>query len=299
MQEQLPLRPSEFVKIRDGFVAFLKLQAGRALEAVIPLDVIAKMEAAARKGATRQKLLSFIQISGVIVAVAGIVIAMAVDPMLPGACLLVGGGGVFIWAHRQSRRRSEPEIDELTSDPLVQSRLRALDNYKALIAEGEIPCEERMPDGTHHPLSAAKRAAFLADHSSLLLLSRRQELWACMPKRPIPLSPLWVKIGNRVATSLISARTILDTPDRELFDARTQWLLDHADQNNSKATSFREGVQIIIALRRPDFNGMTFEQKKQTLVDEGFSASRIEKMHAGIYQPFNAFLAKLPLHEFP
>jgi hypothetical protein len=106
MQEQLPLRPSEFVKIRDGFVAFLKLQAGTALEAVIPRDVIAKMEAAARKGATCQKWLSFVQISGVIVAIAGIIIAMAVDPMLPGACSLVGGGGAFIWAYRQSRRRT-------------------------------------------------------------------------------------------------------------------------------------------------------------------------------------------------
>jgi hypothetical protein len=94
MQEQLPLRPSEFVKIRDGFVAFLKPPAGTALEAVIPREIIAKMEAAGRKGASRQKLLSFIQISGVIVGVAGIVITMAINPMLPGACMLVGGGGV-------------------------------------------------------------------------------------------------------------------------------------------------------------------------------------------------------------
>ena len=40
MQEQLPLRPAEFVKIRDGFIAFLKQPAGTPIEHVIPQDII-------------------------------------------------------------------------------------------------------------------------------------------------------------------------------------------------------------------------------------------------------------------
>jgi hypothetical protein len=36
MQEQLPLRPAAFVKIRDGFIAFLKQPAGTPIEHVVP-----------------------------------------------------------------------------------------------------------------------------------------------------------------------------------------------------------------------------------------------------------------------
>ncbi len=47
MQEQLPLRPAEFVKIRDGFIAFLKQPAGTPLEAIVPQKVTDAMTAAA------------------------------------------------------------------------------------------------------------------------------------------------------------------------------------------------------------------------------------------------------------
>ena len=56
--------------------------------------------------------------------------------------------------------------------------------------------------------------------------------------------------------------------------------------------SFREAVQAVVALRRPEFEGLTFEQKKQRLSEnKEFSASRLEKLHAGIYPPFNNFSA--------
>ena len=239
--------------------------------------------------------------AGAAVAIVGALLGvLQLSPILWLPALL-GGGTLFVWARTASRRRGELEIDDLgdgDSGPL-QSRLRALDDFKNLIAEGDILCEERLPDGVLRPLSQATLPAFIADHGALLVLSRDQAIWKCIPRRPIPMSPLWVKVGSRVATSVITSRTILDTPDRELFDRRIDWLLHAADQNNAKAKSFRQGVQLILALRRREFDGLTFEQKKERLLDEAFSASRIEKMHAGVYQPFETFLAKLPLHEFP
>jgi hypothetical protein len=92
---------------------------------------------------------------------------------------------------------------------------------------------------------------------------------------------------------------LLDTPDQALFDRRVEWLLSQADKAGSKANSFREAVQIIIALRRPDLEGTTFERKKEVLRAEGMTDSRMEKIHAGVYPPFNSFLRSLPLHEFP
>jgi hypothetical protein len=53
MQEQLPLRPAEFVKIRDGFIAFLKQPAGTPIEQVIPQEVLDAMASAARRGRNR------------------------------------------------------------------------------------------------------------------------------------------------------------------------------------------------------------------------------------------------------
>ena len=53
----------------------------------------------------------------------------------------------------------------------------------------------------------------------------------------------------------------------------------------------------IIALARRE--GKTFEQKKEKLRNEGTADSRMEKIHAGIYPPFNSFLRTLPMHEFP
>jgi hypothetical protein len=54
MQEQLPLRPAEFIKIRDGFISFLRQPAGTSLQAIIPVDVPDAMALAARRGRKRR-----------------------------------------------------------------------------------------------------------------------------------------------------------------------------------------------------------------------------------------------------
>ncbi len=301
MQEQLPLRPAEFVKIRDGFIAFLKQPAGTPIEQVIPQEVLDAMASAARRGRKRRVMLDTVRGVAIIVAVFGAALGVFMNPLIVGATILLASGAAFMWAHNRSKVRAEPEIDELVKEPSgpLRRNLQALDDFKNVIASGEIACEERLPDGTVKPVSARALPAFLADHGALFILSRDQQLWQCSPHRPIPMSALWVRLGGRVAPVFVTSRTLLDTPDHAQFERRVEWLLSQADKAGSKANSFREAVQIIIALRRPELEGTTFERKKEVLRAEGMTDSRMEKIHAGVYPPFNSFLRSLPLHEFP
>ncbi len=301
MQEPSNPRPSDFVKIRDGFIAFLKQPAGTSLEAVIPPQMLDAMGHAARLGRRRRRRLDVLRIASLVMAMTGVVLSVATNPMIMGVSLLLVGGAGFVWAQNRGKIRDELEIDEAMAGPdlALQRSLHALDAYRGLIASGDIPCEERLPDGTLKPLSPNVRRAFLADHGALLVLSRDQGLWQCIPHRPIPMSPLWVKLGGRVAPVFVTSRALLETADRQLFDRRIAWLLAHADQSSARARSFREAVQIIVALRRPELDGLTFERKKELLSAEGLGESRMEKIHAGVYPAFNNFLRSLPMHEFP
>ena len=302
MQEQLPLRPAEFVKIRDGFIAFLKQPAGTPIELAIPQHIIDAMTSAAKRGRNHRRMLDTVKTVSAFVAVTGAILGFAIDPLIIGTAIMLAGGMAFVWALKRSKVRDEPEIDQLSNEPneMLRRNLSALDAFKGRIAYGDIPCEERLPDGTIKSLTATMRQAFLADHGALLILSRDQSLWECIPKRPIPTSALWVKLDGRVAPVFINSRLLLDTADGELFDQRVVWLLSQADRFGSRARAFREAVQAIIALRRCEFAGLTFEQKKQHLTDANeFSASKLEKLHAGTYLPFDRFLASLPMHEFP
>jgi hypothetical protein len=301
MQEQLPLRPAEFVKIRDGFIAFLKQPAGTPIEHVVPQAVIDTMVMAAQRGRKRRRMLDIACGVSVLVAAIGAIIGIVVEPMIIGIMILLIGGAVFIGAINRRKIRSELEIDELVTEPneALQRNLRALDDFRNLIANGDLTCEEHPPDGSVKQVSALTLRAFRADHGGLLILSRDQGIWQCIPHRPIPLSALWVRLGGRVAPAFVTSRGLLDTSDRHLFDQRIEWLLSHSDQSNHRAGSFREAIQIIVALRRPDLDGLTFERKKELLCAEGFGESRMEKIHAGIYPAFNKFLTTLPMHEFP
>lgn len=297
MQEQSPVHAAGFVRIRDGYIAFLKQPSGTPLEAIVPQTVIDAMAAAAKCGSKRRRKLDIARVVSGAAALAGAIIAVVFNPMIIGVAILVGGGVAFFWAHDQMKVRHEPEIDELVPSPgtALERNLRVLDDFRHLIASGDIPSEERLPDGTVRPLSNGARRAFLADHGALLVLSRTQDLWRCIPHRPLPMSPLWVKLDSRVAPALVTSRTVLDTEDRDLFDRRIQWLVDRS----GRARAVRDAIAIIVALRRPDLDGKPFEDKKAVLREEGFSDSRIEKIHAGVYPPFNNFLRGLPMHEFP
>lgn len=299
MQDQLPLRHSAFVKVRDGFVAFLKKPAGTAFDAIIPPDVTDRMKAAARAGARRQLWLAVARGVSVGWSLLSVAAAFAPDYHTQGIAALLIGGAAFFWSSNQAKRRTEPEIEDLTDDPEVAANLHSLDAYKARIAQGDIPSEERLPDGTTRALSEDERKAFLADHSSMLVISTDQSLWQCIPRRPIPLSPIWVRVSDQADPSTITAVSLRTMTDEALFDRWIEWLLARSDHDTRSAQSFRKCLQLIRAFRRTDLAALTFERKKEKLVDEGFSASMIEKMHAGDYAPFNNFLKTLPLHEMP
>jgi len=302
MQEQLPLRPAEFVKIRDGFIAFLKQPAGTPIEYVVPQHIIDAMASAAKRGRNHRRMLDSVKTVSAFVAVAGAILAIAIEPLIAGTAIMLAGGLAFAWALKRSKVRDEPEIDELTKEPneMLRRNLSALDAFKGRIAYGDILCEERLPDGTIKPLTPTIRQAFLADHGALLILSRDQNLWECIPKGPVPNSALWVRLDGQIAPIFFNSRLLLDTADGELFDRRVAWLLSQADRSGSRARAFREAVQAIIALRRNEFVGLTFEEKKQPLTEaKEFSASKLEKLLAGVYPPFDRFLSLLPMHEFP
>ena len=301
MQEQLPLRPADFAKTRDGFIAFLRQPAGTPIEQVIPQNVLDAMAAAARRGRSRRVFLNLVMAGAASAVLGGVVIGLAMDQMFGGVAVMLAAGAAFIWAHNRSRVRNELEIDQLLTEPnkTLNRNLRALEEFRSLIGSGDIPCEERLPDGTIKSLSKKLRQAFLADHGALLILSRDQALWECIPQRPIPMSPLWVKVGNRVATTELSARAIMDNPDNELFDKRVEWLLSAANQSNRSATSFRADVCVMADLRRLKLEGKGLEECKALLAKEGYGTTRVAHMNAGIYIPFEKFLATLPLHDFP
>lgn len=95
MQEQLPLRPAEFVKIRDGFIAFLKQPTGTPIELVIPQDVIDAMTSAAQRGAKRRRMLDVVRGASLFIAITGAIVGLAVDPLIIGVAILLAGGVAF------------------------------------------------------------------------------------------------------------------------------------------------------------------------------------------------------------
>jgi len=103
MQEQLPLRPAEFVKIRDGFIAFLKQPAGTPIEQVMPQEVLDAMASAARRGRKRRVMLDAVRGVAIIVAVAAAALGVFMNPLIVGATILLAGGAAFMWAHNRSK----------------------------------------------------------------------------------------------------------------------------------------------------------------------------------------------------
>src|SRR3546814_12360451 len=91
MQELSPLRPG-FIRIRDGFIAFLKQPSGTPLESIIPQTAIDAMATAAKNGRKRRRRLDVARIAAATDAVAGAIVAVAFTPMVIGVAILLGGG---------------------------------------------------------------------------------------------------------------------------------------------------------------------------------------------------------------
>src|SRR3546814_14693517 len=100
--------------------------------------------------------------------------------------MLLGGGVAFLWAHDQLKVRHEPHIDALAPSPgpALEHNLRALDDFRHLIASGDIACEERLPDGTIRPLPRRARRPFLPDPGAVLVPGRDPTLLPLIPHHP-------------------------------------------------------------------------------------------------------------------
>ena len=86
MQEQSPLRPG-FVRIRDGFIAFLKQPPGMPLETIIPQSAMDAMATAAKNGSKRRRRLEVARIAAATAAVAGTIVAVAFTPRVIGVAI--------------------------------------------------------------------------------------------------------------------------------------------------------------------------------------------------------------------
>src|SRR3546814_17447562 len=110
MQQKLPLRPSELVRVWDGYIAFLKQPAGTTIEAVIPPHALAAMTDAARRGRKRRRLLNAMRIASAIVASLGAIISVAVNPMILGIGMLLIGGVGFMAAHNRAQTKDNTQL---------------------------------------------------------------------------------------------------------------------------------------------------------------------------------------------
>src|SRR3546814_17923888 len=119
MQEQSPLRPAEFAKIRDGFIAFLKQPAETPLQAIIPADVLNAMASTARRGRKRRWWLDFLRLASVLRVGIGIVLIIPPDPIKPGLVLALLPGGVMgsVLSHFRTKVAAESDIHGFVRQP--------------------------------------------------------------------------------------------------------------------------------------------------------------------------------------
>jgi hypothetical protein len=219
---------------------------------------------------------------------------LALMPALPAGWLI---GSTM----RRSHRIEEPRLEGLIANatPDERDRILNLEEFCRRAASGKFGVVERFPDGTTRELSAEWLKCFMADGGKLLILSTDPADWLLIRRRPVPSGEILIDIRGSVAATELSSKTLIDLADDARFEAIHQWLLSHAQGTSSEANGFRNVLNLIVALRRPDLAGKTFENKKEVLEKEGYSRSMLEKVHSGNYAPFQRFLRALPLNEIP
>ncbi len=232
-----------------------------------------------------------------------IAVRLATEPYPAIIALMVGWAASWVIGItlRRGYKSDEPRLETLieTATPEERDCILSLDEFCRRAASGRFGVVERHPDGSRRELSTDWLRCFAADGGKLLVLSSDPADWLMIRRRPVPRGEILIDIRGSVASTEITSRTLIDIEDAEQFDAKLQWLLGRAGGNGTKAESFRKVLGLVVAFRRPEFVGKTFEVQKEALEKEGYGRSMIEKVHAGIYDPFQRFLRTLPLNEFP
>ncbi len=258
------------------------------------------LNAAQRSEKNWQKRIGIYLIAAVLAAVA---IALALQPLPAIATLLPSAiAGLLIGrTMRQAYNSDEPRIETLIegASPEQRDRILNLDEFCRRAASGKFRVAMRYPDGSIREFSDDMLKCFVADGGKLLVLSDDTLAWLRIRRRPVPRGQILIDIRGSIASTERTSKSLIDLADETVFDAKFQWLLAHARENSSDANSFRRVLNLIVAFRRPEFAGKTFEQQKEVLEREGHSRSMLEKVHSGNYEPFQRFLRSLPLNEIP
>ena len=304
MSSPSPVASSQYQRIDDAFAGYCKQPVGTGISELIGDHAVGMIEHSARaSGRTR-----FVRMaSGFAAAALGLVafwfIAHSYPLAIAGPPALVAGlwGGTLL---RVTRQREEPDEAKLSKNvtPDQKRNLLSLDEFRNRLADGQLACEQRLPDGTRKTLSVEHRRCFIADHGRVLIVSRDQSLWMKIRSRPIPLSDLWVGLQGTVGSTFITSRTLINMEDGERFDRCLQWLLQKSQSDRREAIAFRGNLNLIVMLRRPSIKELTLDKKIEEVgrdSAQGFTASVTEKIHSGNYAPFERFLHALPLSEMP
>ncbi|KPF55369.1 hypothetical protein IP65_04370 [Novosphingobium sp. AAP1] len=217
---------------------------------------------------------------------------VAMLPALPGGWLI---GSTM----RRGSRTDEPRLESLIEEatPEERDRILNLEEFCNRAASGKFGVVERFPDGSTRELIDERLKCFAADGGKLLILSVNPADWLLIRRRPVPRGEILIHIRGSVASTELTSKTLIDLDDAERFEAQLQWLLGHANRNRHDAAG--TVLALIVAFRRPEFAGKTFETKKEIIGKEGYSWSMMEKVHSGNYPSFQRFLRTLPLNEIP
>jgi hypothetical protein len=304
MSSPTPNTGSQYQRIDDAFAGYCKQPIGTSISELIGDHAVRLIEHSARASG-RTKFVRLV--SGVAATALGLVafwfIAHSYPLVIAGPPALIAGlwGGTLL---RTTRQREEPDEAKLSKDatPDQKRNFHSLDEFRNRLSDGQLPCEQRLPDGTRKALSVEHRRCFIADHGRVLIVSRDQSLWMKIRSRPVPLSDLWVGLQGTVGSAFITSRTLINMDDGDRFDRRLQWLLEKSQGDSREAVAFRNNLNLIVMLRRPSIKELSLEKKIEEVRHDSaqvFTASVTEKIHSGNYGPFERFLHALPLSEMP
>ncbi|CAN5459719.1 hypothetical protein BH10PSE12_BH10PSE12_15010 [soil metagenome] len=240
-----------------------------------------------------------IYVFGAVLAVIAVAMSIQPFPLNLGLLIALPASWLLGTTMRNSYKSDEPSLEFLieAATPDERNGIINLDEFCRRAASGRFKVIERHPDGSVRELNADWLKCFAADGGKLLILSSDPADWLRIRRRPVPRGEILIDICSSVASSQLSSRALIYDEDPERFEARIQWLRDRA--GGPKGDGFQNVLGIIIAFRRPDLAGKTFNAQKAAIAKDGYGRSMIEKVHAGIYEPFQRFLQTLPLNEFP
>ncbi len=290
----------KYERAAAAYARFCGRDIADAPEALIGKSARAAWFAAAQNAKTHKRRRIGIYVVGGVLIAATIGLA-ATFPALLALVIGLPASWLIGTTMRTGYRSQEPRLESLIEEATPDERdcILNLDEFCRRAASGRFGVVERHPDGSRREFNSDWLKCFAADGGKLLVLSSNPADWLMIRRRPVPRGEILIDIRGSVASTEITSRTLIDVENAEQFETKLQWLLGHAGGSGTKADSFRKVLGLVVAFRRPDFVGKSFEAQKEALEKEGYGRSMIEKVHAGIYEPFQRFLRTLPLNEFP